>query len=181
MALACVVNNWIEVRSDATKICYAQRRPIPLRDDSIGPWLDNISFLTWLGTITTSTLILLFRGNEASVFEFDRAKIIWLLVVVFIAEHGYWIIDRAAGSLARRFRTKGEIEILRDEYILRRKEMSALERRSGETTSDGGIMEKGWRLSEDQPANFWKERSLEKTVHEAKSLLVGWKKESKIQ
>src|SRR5208282_4094520 len=31
--LACVVNNWIEVRSDSAKICTSRRRPIPHRSD----------------------------------------------------------------------------------------------------------------------------------------------------
>ncbi|KAK9766529.1 hypothetical protein K7432_004323 [Basidiobolus ranarum] len=33
--LACV---WVETRSDAVKICFRTKRPIPVRADSIGPW-----------------------------------------------------------------------------------------------------------------------------------------------
>lgn len=178
MALACVLNNWIEVRSDASKICFSQRRPIPLRDDSIGPWLDNISFLAWLGTLTTSTLIVLFRGSDAE-FEFDRRKVIYLLVVVFIAEHGYWIIDRAMNSILKRIKTKGEIEVMREEYILRRNELNAVELMSDQSLN-GTKTEAGRNVSEDQPPEFWGRRSVENTVQDAKELLTR-KKERKIE
>ena len=179
MPLACVANNWIEIRSDSAKICFAQRRPIPLRDDCIGPWLDNISFLTWLGTITTATLILLFRGNQESVFDFDSKMVISLLGVIFLAEHGYWIVDRAVGSLVRRMKTKDELKVLRDEYILRRKEMNALEL-NGVKSAIEISMEDGWRVSEDQPVRFWKRKPLATTIQEAKGLLLG-KKDLKVQ
>ncbi|KAG5643872.1 hypothetical protein DXG03_009502 [Asterophora parasitica] len=36
------------------------RRPIPSRTDSIGPWLDALTFLTWLSALTNSALTYLF-------------------------------------------------------------------------------------------------------------------------
>lgn len=36
-----IINNWVELRSDAVKICVEMQRPTPLRADSIGPWLDS--------------------------------------------------------------------------------------------------------------------------------------------
>lgn len=35
--LCFLINNWVELRSDAVKICFEMRRPIPLRSDTIGP------------------------------------------------------------------------------------------------------------------------------------------------
>ena len=54
------VNNIFETRGDAFKIAVHNRRAIPSRTDSIGPWLDVLTFLTWLGALTNSALVYLF-------------------------------------------------------------------------------------------------------------------------
>ncbi|EIW81754.1 DUF590-domain-containing protein [Coniophora puteana RWD-64-598 SS2] len=55
------VNNFFEARSDAFKITVHTRRPVPIRTDTIGPWLDALTFLTWLAALTNSALVYLFR------------------------------------------------------------------------------------------------------------------------
>jgi len=162
------VNNWIEVRSDAVKLCTSRRRPIPQRADSIGPWLDNISFLAWLGSLTTCTLICLFR--DESTFEFDQKGIIYLLVVVLVAEHGYWVIDRLAGRFSERTKTAGEIKVMREEYLLRRKFFGDMQ----EKTSEGYIPD---IAGSKPPHGFWKEKSVERIVDEGRMMLSrSWKK-----
>ena len=37
-----LINNWLELRSDAFKMTTHTRRPIPARVDTIGPWLENL-------------------------------------------------------------------------------------------------------------------------------------------
>jgi len=59
-----LLNNYIEVRSDAFKIATVARRPIPIRTDTIGPWLESLSFLTWLSALTNSALVYLFRPPD---------------------------------------------------------------------------------------------------------------------
>ncbi|KAL0579877.1 hypothetical protein V5O48_002124 [Marasmius crinis-equi] len=59
-----LVNNIFEIRSDAFKITVHTRRPIPVRTDSIGPWLEALSFLTWLSALTNSALVYLFCPRE---------------------------------------------------------------------------------------------------------------------
>ncbi|KAF8962021.1 calcium-activated chloride channel-domain-containing protein [Flammula alnicola] len=54
------LNNLLELRSDAFKMTVHNRRPIPARTDTIGPWLDALTFLTWLGALTNSALVYLF-------------------------------------------------------------------------------------------------------------------------
>jgi hypothetical protein len=54
------INNLFEIRSDAFKIVVHNRRAIPSRTDTIGPWLDVLTFLTWSGALTNSALIYLF-------------------------------------------------------------------------------------------------------------------------
>ncbi|KAI9322344.1 calcium-activated chloride channel-domain-containing protein [Dichotomocladium elegans] len=41
-ALCCMVNDWIELRGDAVKVCRYTRRPIPSRAEGAGPWVGNL-------------------------------------------------------------------------------------------------------------------------------------------
>ena len=59
-----LINNWLELRSDAFKITVHVRRPIPTRTDTIGPWLDTLTFLTWMAALTNSALVYLFRPSR---------------------------------------------------------------------------------------------------------------------
>lgn len=68
-----LLNNYIELRSDALKICKHVRRPIGDRVETIGSWLDTLvsarqcpsayfqDIISWLGAVTNATLIYLFR------------------------------------------------------------------------------------------------------------------------
>ena len=170
---ACFINNWMEVRADSAKICTSRRRPVPHRGDSIGPWLDNISFLAWLGSLTTCTLIYLFRGDD-TVFQFDKTTIIYLLVTFVMAEHGYWIVDRVVGTVLERFKTDSEVNVMREDYVLRRKQLRDI----------GLVMDQNFKKSapgerkivpDGGPPGFWRGRGVECTVYEGKEFLSrGW-------
>lgn len=56
-----LLNNFLELRSDAFKITVHHRRPVPKRTDTIGPWLEALTFLTWLGALTNAALVYLFH------------------------------------------------------------------------------------------------------------------------
>ncbi|KAL8656248.1 MAG: hypothetical protein Q9210_000398 [Variospora velana] len=88
-----IINNWIELRSDAIKICVEMQRPIPLRADSIGPWLDSLGFLTWLGSITSATLAYLFSNNGLGPDGTPASVQGWaLLLAIFLSEHAYLLV-----------------------------------------------------------------------------------------
>lgn len=55
-----LINNIVELRSDAFKITVHHRRPVPVRTDTIGPWLEALTILTWLSALTNSALVYLF-------------------------------------------------------------------------------------------------------------------------
>lgn len=55
-----LLNNLLELRSDAFKLSVHHRRPTPTRTDTIGPWLDALTVLTWFGAITNTALVYLF-------------------------------------------------------------------------------------------------------------------------
>lgn len=81
------INNYVELRTDALKICKHVRRPIGDRVESIGSWLQTLvshsiqtslqpveglhrkralmlqSIISWIGAATNATLIYLFRPS----------------------------------------------------------------------------------------------------------------------
>ena len=98
------MNDWVELRADAIKICIEMQRPTPWRADTIGPWLDSLSFLTWLGSITTAALVYLFSndglgpdGNPSTIKGWA------LLLTIFFSEHVFlflrWSIRLAISKL----------------------------------------------------------------------------------
>ena len=84
------INNWVELRGDTFKLTVESRRPNPQRADSIGPWLESLSFLAWLGSITTAALVYMFSGSADGLGPDGRPHAIkgWaLLLSVFFSEH----------------------------------------------------------------------------------------------
>lgn len=118
-----LVNNWVELRSDFFKIIVECRRPLALRADTIGPWLDTLGFLSWVGSITSAALIYMFsNGQQAGPNGEPTAIKGWaLLLSIFFSEHLYLIVRyvvRAAMSKleppnARRERT--------NDYLMRKR------------------------------------------------------------
>ncbi|KAK0520272.1 hypothetical protein OC834_007097 [Tilletia horrida] len=58
------VNNFFELRTDLLKICLNARRPVPVRTDSVGPWLEVLGFLSWLAAMSNAALIFLYRQSD---------------------------------------------------------------------------------------------------------------------
>jgi len=145
------------------------RRPVPQRADSIGPWLSNLSFLSWLACLTTSTLVFLF-GNGDFHLVCDQKLALHLLIVVLVAEHGYWVVDTLLAALSARVRTTGEIDTQREEYTIRRRYLANL-------GSGGGAevlrTEKRERVEEAGPIGFWAvDGGLENSVVNGREILV---------
>ncbi|KAF8586456.1 DUF590-domain-containing protein [Ramaria rubella] len=64
-----LLNNWLELRSDAFKIATHNRRPLPVRVDTIGPWLESMASISWLGALTNSALVYLFHPDSIGAFS----------------------------------------------------------------------------------------------------------------
>lgn len=62
--MAALINNFFELRSDAFKVTNLTRRPIPLRTDTIGPWLDSLTFITWFAAVSNAALVYLYSGSS---------------------------------------------------------------------------------------------------------------------
>ncbi|CCM01832.1 uncharacterized protein FIBRA_03900 [Fibroporia radiculosa] len=131
--LMALTNNWFELRSDAFKIARHVRRPIPARTDTIGPWLDSLSFLSWLAALTNSALVYLFRpsdhckavgtslerkhvalrGGEAS----TRQLLLTALLVAFAASHGYIVARVLVRHVLERLLWRGTVEEQEAEHV----------------------------------------------------------------
>lgn len=57
------VNNFFELRSDAAKICLNNRRPVPVRAETIGPWLEVFGFTAWMAALNNAALVYLFQQS----------------------------------------------------------------------------------------------------------------------
>ncbi|RYP11361.1 hypothetical protein DL765_007791 [Monosporascus sp. GIB2] len=88
--LSFLINNWVEIRSDAMKIAVSSKRPIPWRADSIGPWLNALGFLSWLGSIVSSAIVFLFNGDKQGPGGEPWNISAWgLLFCILCSEHVY--------------------------------------------------------------------------------------------
>lgn len=152
------------------------RRPIPERGDSIGPWLNNIKFLSWLGSLTTSTLVYLFQGGDFNL-QCNKTTMIYLLVTILIAEHGYWVFDRAIGALSKRVRTTGEISVRKEEYSIRRRYLDNIGLGVSQFIGGDDTKIKRELALTDDPIGFWGEKSVEGAVTDGREILSrGWEK-----
>ena len=59
------VNNYVEIRVDAWKICTQCRRPLPGGAEDIGTWQDIMELMGYLA-ITTNLLIVIFTASDSS-------------------------------------------------------------------------------------------------------------------
>lgn len=112
-ACSFLVNNWVEARSDAVKIAANCQRPIPWRADSIGPWLDALGFLAWLGSLTSAALVFLFRSGAGAVDVAGVERSPWdisgwaLLLAILFAEHGYLLVQLVVRGVVGRLDSPG--------------------------------------------------------------------------
>lgn len=117
-----IVNNWIELRADAVKICIEMQRPTPYRRDTIGPWLDSLSFLSWLGSITTAALVYLFSNDGIGPDGSPYAIKTWaLLLTIIFSEHIYLLIRYAVAIGISKIDTPGREKERRDRYMTRKR------------------------------------------------------------
>lgn len=101
--------------------------------------------------------------------------LISLLVTILIAEHSYWVFDRALGALSRSVWTTGEIDVRKEEYSMRRIYLQKLR------LSGGQVEKRGERASQDNPIGFWGKKNVDVAVADGREILSrGWEKK-KIQ
>ncbi|PVH77554.1 DUF590-domain-containing protein [Cadophora sp. DSE1049] len=137
-----LINNWIEIRSDFLKICIEHQRPPPIRADSIGPWIDSLSFLNWLGSITTAAVVYLFR-ESADGEGFKKGNLYALAATIFISEHIYLAVRYVVRMALERIGSEAERQESRQLYLTRRKILDEYESRKGGVVDDVGAEKEG--------------------------------------
>ncbi|KAF2165713.1 hypothetical protein M409DRAFT_67080 [Zasmidium cellare ATCC 36951] len=117
-----LVNNWFELRADAVKICIEMQRPTPWRADTIGPWLDALSFLTWFGSITVAALTYMFSNDGIGPDGRPHDIKAWgLLLSIFFSEHLYLFVHHIVADAISRIDSPGRQKERRDRYLTRQK------------------------------------------------------------
>jgi hypothetical protein len=120
-----LVNNWFELRADAFKICLEMQRPTPARADSIGPWLDALEFLTWLGSLTTGALTYMFsndgKGPDGNPFAIKA----WgLLLSIFLSEQIYLVSHKLVRYAISKIDSPGRQKERRARHLMREQFLS---------------------------------------------------------
>lgn len=123
-----LVNNIVELRSDALKIAISCKRPIPWRADSIGPWLTALGFLSWLGSITSGAIVYLCshrsqHGPEAAGKSTTTSQLTaWGgLVSIVLAEHLYLLVQLAVRFVMKKMDSPGLQRERRERYLMKRR------------------------------------------------------------
>ncbi|KAF9930111.1 hypothetical protein FBU30_000861 [Linnemannia zychae] len=125
--LCAFVNNWVELRSDAAKISFNARRPIPVRTDTIGPWLDNLQYITWFSSLTNASILYLFHGTiDVADSHGPRMKLGMLLLTLLFSEHAYIGLRMLVGFILDSIPTEAELDVRRREFGVKRSWLSRL-------------------------------------------------------
>jgi hypothetical protein len=140
-ACSFLVNNWIEARSDAVKIATNCQRPIPWRADSIGPWLDALGFLSWLGSLTSAALVFLFHGSNGGPDGSPADIRGWaLLLSILFAEHLYLVVQIVVRGVIRKLDSPGLQKEKAERFAMRKQLLEKMmERDISEETSGPGV------------------------------------------
>lgn len=116
-----LINNWIELRGDALKIALETQRPVPWRADSIGPWLDALGFLAWLGSLTSAALVYLFSGTGSGPGGHPWDIKGWgLLLTMFFSEHIYLGIQLGVRKALSKIDSPGLQKERSERYLVRK-------------------------------------------------------------
>ncbi|KAG9065231.1 hypothetical protein KI688_002554 [Linnemannia hyalina] len=137
--LCAFINNWVELRSDAAKICFHTRRPIPSRTDSIGPWIDHLQHLTWFSSLTNASMLYLFRGaaDHKDITGADvssRLSLGMMLLCVVASEHVYLGLRWTVRTILESIPTEADLSSYRKEYGIRASWLTRLNSAIGRTT-----------------------------------------------
>lgn len=139
--LCAFINNWVELRSDAAKICFHTRRPIPSRTDSIGPWIDHLQHLTWFSSLTNASMLYLFRGatdhkDLTGADVSSRLSLGMMLLCVVASEHVYLGLRWTVRTILESIPTEADLSSHRKEYGIKASWLTRLNSAIGRTTPD---------------------------------------------
>ncbi|QSZ30947.1 hypothetical protein DSL72_000506 [Monilinia vaccinii-corymbosi] len=164
--LSFLINNWIELRGDALKIALETQRPVPFRADSIGPWLDSLSFLSWLGSLSTAALVYLFSGDGFGPDGTPSKITGWgLLLTMFFSEHIYLALRRSIRFVLSIIDSPGLQRERRERFEVRKQYLQeTISQEAAEKAAQGGITLGGITQSERISRSTLEEEARESTL-----------------
>lgn len=119
--LSFLINNWIELRGDALKIALETQRPVPWRADSIGPWIEALGFLSWLGSLSAAALVYLFSGDGLGPDGTPSKMTGWgVLLTMFFSEHIYLTLRRGIRLALSKIDSPGLQRERRERFAVRK-------------------------------------------------------------
>ncbi|KAL0083800.1 calcium-activated chloride channel-domain-containing protein [Phycomyces blakesleeanus] len=116
-ALCCMINNWVELRSDALKICKYTRRPIPLRAEGAGPWIGNMETLVWLSSITMASFAYLFHPSTNIHSPYTP---ILTLLAIMVSEHLYVLLRILIQTAIEIIPSWSDVVVKKEDYKLKK-------------------------------------------------------------
>ena len=146
-----LVNNYVELRSDAFKISKHVRRPIPVRADSIGPWLECLRNLTWIAAIMNPALVYMFNPQYSGKIPDARSVLEWTALVALLASHEFLFSRSVVRFVVERVFWRGSEEQIESEKIERQVKDICLNslKRDQVRTSD--------YVKDEDTDDFWKQ------------------------
>lgn len=101
--MACL-NNWLEGPSDAFKLATHMRKPIPVRVESIGAWLDCIRGIAWVAALVNTALVYLYHPDfvHIGMASYKEADLKNCLLIALTASHVFLIVRRVVRMVVDR-------------------------------------------------------------------------------
>ncbi|PYH87712.1 DUF590-domain-containing protein [Aspergillus ellipticus CBS 707.79] len=132
-----LINNWVELRGDFFKICMECKRPWPQRADTIGPWLESLGFLSWVGSITSAALLYMFsNGHEGPNGEPTAIRGWALLLTIFFSEHIYLMVRYAVRAAMTKLEPPNVKKERTERYMMRKRYLESTV--AGRSSDDEG-------------------------------------------
>lgn len=147
------LNNWLEGPSDAFKLSTHMRRPVPVRVESIGAWLDCIRGIAWVAAVVNTVLVCLYHPDfvHIGMASYKEADFKTSLLVGLAASHAFlavrYVIRMAVDEVYwRHSEEKGLLD--QAERKLRGSCLDTFSESATHATQEGETLDDFWTLDE---------------------------------
>ena len=118
--MCAFLNNIIEIRSDAFKICRIRRRPQAVRASSIGEWIQMLRFLCVLSVMTNCALMCLTSTQIEALFPGTAGSVALKITCTFALEHFLLSLVMALASFIPSKPACVKVKVARDEVVFQK-------------------------------------------------------------
>lgn len=150
--MACL-NNWLEGPSDAFKLTTHLRKPIPVRVESIGAWLDCIRGIAWAAAVVNTVLVCLYHPDfvHIGMANYKEADFKMCLSIGLAASHVFLVVRyvmRMAVDKMYWWHSEEKERLDRTEQKLRSSCLDTLGKPPDHPTQDEETRDDFWALDE---------------------------------